>query len=113
MVMDYSENYSCRYQHEVQSAFFEPTQVIIHPIMLYYKKNIDGKDAMVKNAITGISDETKRDCHGVKVFEEQAINIAKKEMPSLKTVHQWTDGSACQYKGKTSLADIWIYSKFL
>lgn len=106
MVMDYSENYSCRYQHEVQSAFFEPAQVTIHPMMVYYKNKIDGKDAMVKNAIIGISDETKHDCHGVKVFEEQVINIAKKEMPSLKTVHQWTDGSACQYKGKTSFADI-------
>ena len=44
MVMDYSENYSCHFQHEVQSAFFEPTQVTIHPMMLYYKKKIQDQD---------------------------------------------------------------------
>lgn len=107
MVMDYSENYSCRFQHEVQSAFFEPAQVTIHPMMLYYKKKIEDQDVTVKHAVIGVSNDSKHDSHGVKVFEEQALNIAQKEVPeSLKAVHQWTDGAASQYKGKTSFADI-------
>ena len=60
----------------------------------------------VKHAVIGVSNDNKHDSHGVKVFEEQALNIAMKEVPSLKAVHQWTDGAASQYKGKTSFADI-------
>ena len=106
MVMDYSENYSCRFQHEVESAFFEPTQVTIHPMMLYYRKKIQDQLITVKHAVIGVSNDSRHDSHGVKVFEEKALNIALKEVPSLKAVHQWTDGAASQYKGKTSFAEI-------
>ena len=37
MVMDFSENYGCLFQSEVQSGFFDRNQVTIHPMMLYYK----------------------------------------------------------------------------
>ena len=37
MVMDFSENYGCVFQSEVQSGFFDRNQVTIHPMMIYYK----------------------------------------------------------------------------
>lgn len=36
MVMDFAENYACRYSNEVSSAYFDPMQVTIHPMMVYY-----------------------------------------------------------------------------
>ena len=38
LVMDFSENYSCRYKDEIATAFFDQQQVTIHPMMIYYKK---------------------------------------------------------------------------
>jgi hypothetical protein len=37
MVMDFSENYGCLFQSEVQSGFFDRNQITIHPMMIYYK----------------------------------------------------------------------------
>ena len=37
MVIDFSENYGCLFQNEVQSGFLYRNQVTIHPMMIYYK----------------------------------------------------------------------------
>ena len=39
--MDFAEDYRCRSQEEIQSAYWSQTQVTIHPVIAYYKK--DGK----------------------------------------------------------------------
>jgi len=36
VVMDFSENYSCVFQSDVQSGFFDRNQVTVHPMMCYY-----------------------------------------------------------------------------
>lgn len=38
-VMDSSENYNCKFQSEVQNAFFDKNQVTVHPLMAYYLQN--------------------------------------------------------------------------
>ena len=43
MIMDFSENYGCVFQSEVQSGFFDRNQVTIHPIMCYYTEKEGGK----------------------------------------------------------------------
>ena len=35
--MDFAENYSCRNADEIQSAYFNPTQVTLHQIVVYYR----------------------------------------------------------------------------
>ena len=35
--MDYAEDYGCRSQNEIQSAYWSPTQVTIHPVVTHYK----------------------------------------------------------------------------
>ena len=34
--MDFAEDYSCRSQDEVQTAYFSLTQVTLHPVVVYY-----------------------------------------------------------------------------
>ena len=36
--MDFAENYSCTAVHEIQTAYWNQTSVIWHPIVIYYKK---------------------------------------------------------------------------
>lgn len=43
MVADFSENYSCKYSEEVQSAHFEGAEVTLHTGVFYSKCNIKGK----------------------------------------------------------------------
>ena len=43
VIMDYAENYTCRFQNEVSNAFLDTNQVTIHPMMPYYKVNDDKK----------------------------------------------------------------------
>ena len=35
--MDFAEDYRFRSQNEIQSAYWSPTQVTIHPVVMYYK----------------------------------------------------------------------------
>ena len=37
--MDFAEDYKCRSQNEVRSAYWSQIQVTIHPVVMYYKKN--------------------------------------------------------------------------
>lgn len=100
--MDFSENYSCVFQNEVQSRFFDRTQVVIHPMMLYYTVGV----IAVKHAIIGITEEVTKDVDTVQAFEEVAISKFHEMNEDLTEVHEWTDGCAAQYKGKRSFRNI-------
>ena len=102
MVMDFAENYSCRYKDEIATAFFDQVQITIHPMMLYYRR--DG--ILLKHALIGISDETRHDSFVVRMFENAAFEVLCKKVPNIKRVHQWSDGCGVQYKAKTAFAII-------
>ena len=73
--MDYAENYQCKFQGEVQSAFFDKNQVTIHPVMAYYKERMENEELLVKHAIIGITDEHHKGTLGVKMFEKDSPSI--------------------------------------
>ena len=105
-VMDFAENYGCRYQNEVQSAYFDQVQVTLHPIMAYYMApQNDGTFMKVKHAIVGITADVKHDVSAVMHFEEEALKLISKHTDVAK-IFQWTDGCAAQYKGRSSFASI-------
>jgi hypothetical protein len=92
MIMDFSENYKCSFQNEVQSAFFDQTLVTIHPIMCYYRQKVED---LFKHSITCITDDLKYDSTLVKVFEDRNSAIIE-EQQRFDTIYQWTDGCATQ-----------------
>ena len=76
-------------------------------MMAYYKVQENDKNVQVKHAIIGVTDDPKKDAVGVKAFEDAAINIVQSgEGSPLKTIHEFTDGCASQYKGKNAFMDI-------
>ena len=105
-VMDYAENYSCRYQNEVQTAFWDQMQVTIHPVMVYYHKVIDDKKVLVKHSVIGISDDTKHDADGVHAFEARVLEVLAGAGLNFMRIHQFTDGCAAQYKGCKAFSDV-------
>ena len=106
MVMDYSENYSCRYQNEVQSAFWDQVQVTIHPVMTYYWKMDRAERVLVKHSIIFISNDTKHDSDAVHVFENRVMQVLEEANVAVHKIHQFTDGCAAQYKGCKAFSDI-------
>ena len=119
MLMDFSENYRCRYQKEAQNAFYEQVQFTAHPFMCYYTENAsninEDKDEtekddtetkqLVKHSVIVISNDMKHDAFAVKEFEKETIDLLKKETQVNKVV-KFSDGCASQYKGKIAFAQL-------
>lgn len=55
--MDFAEDYRCRLQNKIQSAYWFPTQVTIHPVVMYYNQN--GK--VMHKSYVFISNESSHD----------------------------------------------------
>ena len=111
MLMDFSENYRCRFQNEAQNAYFDQQQVTVHPFMTYYieKLTTDAENNstknLVKHAVIGISNDTKHDSFSVYQFEKEAMKILEKET-EVKEIIKFSDGCAAQYKGKIAFAHL-------
>ena len=103
MIMDFSENYKCSFQNEIQSAYFEQNLVTIHPCMCYYKKTLNDEEYLYKHSVIGISNDLKHDSSLVKVFEDKAVEKVE-EQQKITTVTEWTDGCAAQYKSRIAFA---------
>lgn len=101
LIMDYAQDYMCRFKNETQTAFFEQNQVTFHPMMAYYSTKVEGKEMKMKHSIIGVTDDSKKDACRVKVFEERAISIIQENKnEQLMQVNEFTDGCAAQYKGE-------------
>ena len=57
--MDFSEDYNCRSQDEVQSAYWNNISVTLHPVVVYYINNLD-EDLTVKSYVI-VSNESRHD----------------------------------------------------
>lgn len=108
MLMDFSENYRCRFQNESQSAYFDQRQVTVHPFMCYYKgkseiENGDEENFLVKHSVIAISNDTKHDAFAVQRFEKEVLEVLDTEMDNINQIIKFSDGATCQYKGKSLL----------
>ena len=105
MVMDFSENYSCSLQDEVQSYHWSQSQITIHPMVAY----VNGSDEVGKpthiESYVAISDDLAHDSAAVEMFASLAEGQLKRKHKITKIV-QFTDCCAVQYRCKTVLADI-------
>ena len=95
--MDFAEDYRCRSQQEVQSAYWSPEQVTIHPIVFYYKEG--GK--LLHKSMAVISDESKHDAGTIFAILQKAIPYIKSNVENLNQAHYWTDSPTSQYRNKT------------
>ena len=63
--MDFSEDYNCRSQDEVQSAFWNNISVTLHPVVAYYRNNFD-EDLAVKRYVI-VTNESRHDARFVQL----------------------------------------------
>ena len=105
LTMDFSENYRCEYQREIQSAHFGYEQVTLHTMLAHFLCPTCGE--VCREYITAVSSDLTHDHYCVKKFVEEAVNHLKQERQvEITNLVQWTDGCASQYKCCMSFYDI-------
>ena len=97
--MDFAEDYRCRSQNEIQSAYWSPTQVTIHPVVIYFKQ--PGAQKSSHRSFVFVSNESHHDATFVFTLIGRLILLLKEIVPNLKMVHYWTDSPASQYRNKS------------
>ena len=105
--MDFTEDYACHYQNEIQSGFFDTCKVTIHPMHGVYKQRYENELVTVKHSIIGITDNNTKGNRSVREFKKIAIEKIQDQMTSkLLQIHEFTDSCAKQYKGHNTFYDI-------
>ena len=114
-VHDFSENYTCRSQDEIQSQYFDANKVSIHVSILYRHASlpVDGKESteekpeLIKEHIFVLSDDNTQDYHFVHHSQKLIFDYITKELNlQIKKVHEFTDGCAGQYKSRHTFGDL-------
>ncbi|XP_076461172.1 uncharacterized protein LOC143293803 [Babylonia areolata] len=95
--MDFSENYSCSQADEVQSAYFNPTMVTLHPVVLYFKADTG---ELAHRSIMIVSDELGHNSGTVFAFIKSLIPEINEVVPKVKWIHYWTDSPTSQYRNR-------------
>ena len=78
--MDFAEDYRCRLQNEIQSAYWSPTQVTIHPVVMYYKTQ-NSEESSHKSFVF-ISNATRHDAIFVYTLIGKLVPLLKEVAPN-------------------------------
>lgn len=114
-VHDFSENYICRSQDEIQSQYFDPNKVSIHVTILYRHAHLqtDGKESteenpcIIKEHIFALSDDNTQDYHFVHHVQNLILTYLREQHHlTVDKIHEFTDGCAGQYKSKHTFGDL-------
>ena len=114
-VHDFSENYICRSQDEIQSQYFDPNKVSIHVSILYRHANLqtDGREStadnpnIIKEHLFALSDDNTQDYHFVHHVQSLILNYLREQQHlTVDKIHEFTDGCAGQYKSKHTFGDL-------
>ncbi|XP_054278012.1 uncharacterized protein LOC128996630 isoform X2 [Macrosteles quadrilineatus] len=97
IVVDWSENYLCRYAEEIQSMHFggSRSQISLHTGVLYTKES--------KVKATSFCTISSSKYHGPSAIWshlEPILNLIKDKFPNVDTLHFFSDGPTAQYRNK-------------
>ena len=113
-VHDYSENYTCQHQDQIQSHYYRQTQASIHVTVLHHHSlaEVDGEDSSADkpNVVTEhrfvISPDLKHDHHS----GHHCCSLVAQYLTEIKypvaCMHEWTDGWSAQYKSRHCMGDV-------
>ncbi|XP_072030072.1 uncharacterized protein [Amphiura filiformis] len=106
LVLDFAENYTCKYQDEIQSAHWYHSNATVHPIVAYHSCPHCGKTMMT--SLVMISPDKTHDFNAVNSFMDLAINHLKSHLGAdhVTDVVRFSDGCGAQYKSKGPFYDL-------
>lgn len=103
LVMDFSQNYICKYSEEIHSAHFGASkkQVSLHTGALYYYNT----DLCQIDCTTfcGVSECLRHDASAVWAYLQPVVHLIKETVPNVNKIHFQSDGPSTQYKNKYNM----------
>jgi hypothetical protein len=113
-VHDYSENYQCSDKIEIQSSYFQKTEISIHVTLLYRHavQNTDGIQSTPENPeivlehFYVISADEKHDQHFTHKVQEEISLYLQSIGYNVDVMHEFCDGCSVQYKSRNCYGDI-------
>lgn len=113
-VHDYSENYTCQHQDQLQSLYYGQTQASIHVTILHRHSlaEVDGEEStptepkIVTEHLFVISPDLKHDHHSVHHCRQLVAKYLNEIRYPVTMMHEWTDGCSVQYKSRHCMGDV-------
>ena len=99
-VHDFTQNYLCTHQNEVQDLHWRHKQVTLMPTVAHYR--CAKCNEIVMHEILHITDDMKHDAHLVNMFTERSIEVLKSNNVQVHKIIKFTDQAPSQYKNKTA-----------
>ena len=106
--MDFAEDYGCRSQNEIQSVYWSPIQITIHPAVMYHKTQNSAESS--HKSFVFISNESRHDAMFVYIIIGKLVLLLKEIVPYLEMVHYWTNSPTSQHRNR-SIFQIISYHK--
>lgn len=99
--VDFSENYSLKYNEEIQSFHFGGSrqQISLHTGVLYYVSS-HNKELTCKSFCT-LSKNIKHDASAIWAHLEPVLKMAQDLVPTLTTIHFLSDSPSSQYRNRS------------
>lgn len=97
--MDFAENYNCKTADEIQSAYWNNTQITLHPMVLYYR----GSDEKIQHKSYVAVSECLSHSSSTVLAILQKLFLEKIELPEcneINYIHYWTDSPTSQYRNR-------------
>ena len=110
-IHDYSENYTCSYQNQVQSMYFGQNQASIHVTVLHRHAltNINGVQSSIDDPVL-ITEHifviSPENLHAVPQCRVLIADYLKRINYETKFMHEFTDGCSAQYKNRHCMGDV-------
>lgn len=97
--MDFAENYSCKTADEVQSAYWNASQITLHPMVIYFK---DEDGHLKHQSYVAVSDELSHSASTVLAILKRLYHeeIDLPGCSEINYVHYWTDSPSSQYRNR-------------
>ena len=80
--MDFAEDYGCRSQNEIQSVYWSPIQITIHPAVMYYKTQNSAESS--HKSFVFISNESRHDAMFAYIIIGKLVLLLKEIVPYLE-----------------------------
>lgn len=101
--VDFAENYNCSSIDEVQSAYWNPNHISLHPSVLYYR---DNNNKFLHKSFIFLSDDLQHNSAAVSCIISKLVPLVKEFVPDVKCAHFISDGPTSQYRNRFMMYNI-------
>lgn len=112
IVIDFSENWYCKYASEIQSMHFGASkkQVSLHTGAFFYK---DLQENLQCVSFATVSENLRHDAFAIWAHLDPIFKLVLSLVPGMHTIHFQSDGPSTQYKNRSNLYLFWRKCKSL